>query len=194
MGHLPSSSWVNTSEGPCWLLHAVTWEWGSTVVLTRWIWTPQRQTCHSANHSICLETQYGRLGCVLEKTPGEPPLASQLSLVALSLLFFFHSKTKLCMERVRKEMGFHGCFRAVIRLSVFSETIQLFDAVIVCRMIYDFKLHNLFMLLFFFKAFSEWVWLHDSFLKNTCMNKFLTTMVFIHWQSYKSIYLSIERF
>lgn len=53
------------------------------------------------------------------------------------------------MERVRKEMGFHGRFRAVIRLAVFSETIQLFDAVIVCRMIYDFKLHNLFMLLFF---------------------------------------------
>lgn len=91
MAHLPSSSWVNTTEGPCWLLHAVTWEWGSTVVLTRWIWTPQRQACHSANHSICLETQYGRLGCVLEKTPGEPPLASQLSLVALSLLFFFFS-------------------------------------------------------------------------------------------------------
>lgn len=150
MAHLPSSSWVNTTEGPRWLLHAVTWEWGSTVVLTRWIWTPQRQACHSANHSICLETQYGRLGCVLEETPGEPPLASQLSLVALSLLFFifFHSKTKLCMERARKEMGFHGCFRAVIRLTVFSETIQLFDAVIVCRMIYDFKLYNLFMLLF----------------------------------------------
>lgn len=67
------------------------------------------------------------------------------------------------MERVRKEMGFHGCFRAVIRLAVFSETIQLFDTVIVCRMIYDFKLYNLFMLLFLFLAFSEWVWIHDSF-------------------------------
>lgn len=28
MVRLASSSWVNTSEGPCWLLHAVTWEWG----------------------------------------------------------------------------------------------------------------------------------------------------------------------
>lgn len=28
MARLPSSSWVNTSEGPCWLPHAVTWEWG----------------------------------------------------------------------------------------------------------------------------------------------------------------------
>lgn len=28
MARLPSSSWVNTSEGPCWLLHAVTWDWG----------------------------------------------------------------------------------------------------------------------------------------------------------------------
>lgn len=61
---------------------------GSSVVLTLWIWTPRRQPCHSANRSICLETQYGRLGCVLEKMPGEPPLASQLSLVAPSPLFF----------------------------------------------------------------------------------------------------------
>ncbi len=88
MTQLPSSSWVNTTAAPCWLLHAVTWEWRSTVVLTRWIWTPQRLACHSAKHSICLETQYGHLGCVLEKTPGELLLASQLSLVALSLLYF----------------------------------------------------------------------------------------------------------
>lgn len=52
MTQLPSSSRVNTTKAPCWLLHAVTWEWRSTVVLTRWIWTPQRLACHSANHSI----------------------------------------------------------------------------------------------------------------------------------------------
>lgn len=40
---------------------------GSSVVLTGWIRTPRRQPCHSANLSICLETQYGRLACVLEK-------------------------------------------------------------------------------------------------------------------------------
>ena len=155
MTQLPSSSWVDTTATPCWLLHAVTWEWRSTVVLTRWIWAPQRLACHTANHSICLETQYGHVGCVLEKTPGEPVLASQLSLVALSLIF--HCETTLCREYLKKEMCFHGRFKAVIKHAVFSEIIQHFDTFIVSCLIYGTQIHNIFMFLcvcvFFFFFF-----------------------------------------
>ncbi len=153
MTQLPSSSWVNTTESPCWRLHAVTWERRSTVVLTRWIWTPQRLACHSANRSICLETQYGHLGCGLEKTPGEPVLASQVSLVALSL-FIFHCETALCREHLKTEMRFHGRFKAVIKHAVCSEIIQHFDTFIVFCLIYGFQPHNIFMLLFFFFFFT----------------------------------------
>lgn len=153
----PYSSWVNTTESPCWRLHAVTWEWRSSVVLTRWIWTPQRLACHSANHSICLEAQYGHLGCVLEETPGEPLLASQLSLVALSLLYF-HCEAALCRERLKKEMCFHGRFKAVIKHAMFSEIIQHFDTFIVSCVIYGFQPHHIFMLLFFFPQFCK-IWL-----------------------------------
>lgn len=67
------------------------------------------------------------------------------------------------MVRVRKEMGFHARFKAVIKLAVFSKTILHFDAVIVCCMIYDLERKSLFMFFFCLRSTLEWVWQHDSF-------------------------------
>lgn len=147
MTQLPSSSWVNTSEAPCWLPHAVTWERRSTIVLTRWIRAPQRLPCHGAKCSICLETQYGCLGCVLHKTPGEPLLASQLSLVALSLIF--QCEAALCREGLKKEMCFHERLKGMIKHALFSAVIQHFDTFIVLCLIYGSQPHILFLKLFF---------------------------------------------
>lgn len=147
MTQLPCSSRVNRTEAPCWLLHAVTWEWRSTIVLTLWIWTPQRQACHSANHSICLETQYGHLGCELQKDArGAGTCQPTFSCRSFSLIFL--GETTLCRERLKEETRFHGRFKAVIKHAVFSEIIQQFDTFIVYCLIYGFPPHNKFMLLF----------------------------------------------
>lgn len=170
MAHLPSSSWVNTTEGPCWLLHAVTWEWGSTVVLTRWIWTPQWQACHSANHSICLETQYGRLGCVLEKTPGEPPLASQLSLVALSLLFiiiFFSAPRPNSAWSVwGRKWAFMAASELWSDLQCSPKQFSFLTPSLSAEwfMTWSYTTYSC-CFFFFFLEFSEWVWLHDNFFE-----------------------------
>lgn len=154
MTQLPSSSWVNTTEAPCWLLHAVTWERRSTVVLTRWIWTPQRLACHSANHSICLDTIWPSWLCAGKDARGTV-LASQLSLCqptfsCRSFSLIFHCETTLCREHLKKEMCFHGRFKAVIKHAVFSEIGQHFDIFIVFCLIYGFQPHTIFMLLFHF--------------------------------------------
>lgn len=157
MTQLPSSSWVNTTEAPRWLLHAVTWEWRSTVALTRWIWAPQRPACHSANRSICSETQYGHLGCALEETPGEPVLASQLSLVALSV-FIFQCEATLRRERLKEEARFHRRFKGAIKHAALSEIIQHFDIFIVCSLIYGVQSHNIFMFLCCCCCFFKVLW------------------------------------
>lgn len=65
-------------------------------------------------------------------------LASRLSLVAVSLLFF--------REHLKKEMFFHGRFKAVIKHATFYEIIQHFDTFVVSCLIRGSQPHNIVML------------------------------------------------
>lgn len=76
---------------PHWLLHAVTCEGKSVVTLTRWIWTPWRPSCRSANRSIRSETQYGRLSRAKGTAGGGLLLASRLFHISLS---YFSARTE----------------------------------------------------------------------------------------------------
>lgn len=90
----------------------------------------QRLTCHSAKHSICLETQYGHFGCVLKETPRVSVLPSQLSLVAL-LLLSFRVRLLPAGSIWRKKKCFHGEFKELIqRGNQTSSVTQLFDTLI----------------------------------------------------------------
>lgn len=86
--------------------------------------------------------------CAAEGARGAGTCQPTFSCRSFSLIF--HCEATLCRERLKKEMCFHGRFKAVIKHAMFSEIIQHFDTFIVSCLIYGFQTHNIFMLLFFF--------------------------------------------
>lgn len=93
-----------------------------------------------------------------------------------SFSLIFHCETTLCREHLKKEMCFHGRFKAVIKHAVFSEIIQHFDTFIVSCLIYGAQPHNIFMFLcVFFTVLQKYDCFSAHYFtlwcKNIWMNK-----------------------
>lgn len=71
-----------------------------------------------------------------------------------SFSLIFHCETTLCGEHLKREMRFHGRFKALIKHTEFSEIIQHYDTYIVFCLIYGSQANNIFMFQSFLQ-FSE---------------------------------------
>lgn len=176
MTKLPSSSRVNTTEAPCWLLHAVTWERRSTVVLTLWIWTHRGRVVTVPTIRFVWRHNMAILAVCWKRCQGSH--ACQPTFSCRSSSPIFHSETALYGEHLKKERKkkcFHGIGAQTCSALWNNST---FDTFIVFCLIYGSLLYNIFMLQFFFCLFLHFqkFVLHTSvcsLMQNILMNKLL---------------------
>lgn len=106
-----------------------------------------------------------------------------------SFSLIFHCEATLCREHLKREMHFHGRFKALIKHAEFSEIIQHFDTYIVFCLIYGFQPHNIFMFQSFLLFCEIWLCLYtlfNSLMQNSLMSKLLARKnlfeLFLQWQ------------